>query len=379
MPLKCLYADEQPVLAYEMSREDFETLRLQHEMREQLHFGCCNARVGLRVSKTGLQHFYHQGTHGPCTYEAETEAHLSLKRAAMLAVQAVGWEADCEVASNSAQDGPVRWRADVLARKGSVRIAIEAQLSNLAWAEIAARQERYRAAGVRGLWLVGQDSYRVTKEVPAFQVRADSEGRWSVRVSPPHDRYNVTLRPYNGHWESLENFIAAALSKNLVWSPLADINHVDVIMRATPHSRCPCGTKLLLPTSLAVSLPFGGHRSLLWTIKPYPRNQANPGPAWLNALVHIINKGYPEKSGAMLATRHTQGRALDHYLCPTCGAEIDDVATRKDEVAIVRSGLPMRGLLPEARENTAEWQFIHQWWLRIAAEPTTTRQMALDL
>lgn len=57
MPLKCLYADDQPVLSSELSREDFETLRLEHEMRQNLHFACCKARVGLRASKGGIQHF----------------------------------------------------------------------------------------------------------------------------------------------------------------------------------------------------------------------------------------------------------------------------------------------------------------------------------
>ncbi|MDN7182238.1 hypothetical protein M0D69_30325 [Caballeronia sp. SEWSISQ10-4 2] len=376
MPLKCLYADDQPVLSYELSREDFETLRLEHEMRQHLHFACCEARVGLRVSKGGIQHFYHLGGHGACRSEGETEAHLQLKFAAMTAARNAGWAAECEVAGG---DGLERWQADVLATRGSVRIAMEAQLSNLSWGEISRRQERYRAAGIRGLWFVGQDSYQVCREVPAFQVRCDPEGHWQVRISPPHDRYNVCLRPYPGHWEPLEKFISAAFSKNLVWSPALDLNRVDVVIRALPYARCSCSNRLLLPTSLAVSLPYPGHRSLLWTIKPYPKNQANPGPAWLNALVHIINRGYPEKSGALLATRHTLGRALNHYTCPVCGAEIDDVASRQGEVPIFRSDLPVRGLLPDEQRNTAEWQFLHQWWLRMEpdAVPQSTKQMNL--
>jgi len=154
MPLKCLYADNQPILSSELSREDFETLRLEHEMRQHLHFACCKARVGLRVSKGGIQHFYHLGSHGTCRSEGETEAHLQLKFAAMRAARNAGWAAECEVADG---DGLGRWQA-----RGSVRIAMEAQLSNLSWGEILRRQERYRAAGIRSLWFVGGVSWALS-------------------------------------------------------------------------------------------------------------------------------------------------------------------------------------------------------------------------
>lgn len=266
----------------------------------------------------------------------------------MNAVRAAGWGADCEVFS---APGEPRWVADVIATHGSVRIAFEAQLANVPWGELTARQDRYREAGIRGLWLLGQEHYPVSKEVPAFQVRLEGDGAWSVRVSPPDDHHNVTLGPFPGNWATLETFIGAALTKNLVWSPIDALNRVDVRIRATPYGRCPCGTRLLLPTSLAVALAHPGYRSLLWTIKPRTSlaSKSNPGPAWLNALVRIINRGYPERSGALLATRHTQGRALDYYLCPVCAAETDEIAaTRKDEISIYRGDLAVRGLLPEA-------------------------------
>ena len=52
----------------------------------------------------------------------------------MQAARAAGWDADCEVSNGS---GDQRWIADVLASKGAVKIAIEAQISNVAWSEIA--------------------------------------------------------------------------------------------------------------------------------------------------------------------------------------------------------------------------------------------------
>ena len=375
MPLKCLYEGE-PILSVAMTRDDFEILRREQDRRSHLRFACCDARVGLRVSKTGLQHFYHFGEHGPCRFAGEGDAHLGLKYAAMLAARAAGWEADCEVFS---MPGEPRWVADVLATRGKARIAIEAQLANVAWGEIVARQQRYRDAGIRGLWLLGQENYPVSKDVPAFQVRSDEDGCWHVLISPPKDPHNVCVQKYRGHWATLETFINAALTGNLVWSPVRVLDRVDAIIRATPEIRCQCGERLLLPTSLTVSLEYPGHRNLLWTIDLYQQRRANPAPEWLNALVAIFNKD-PHRSGGLLATRHTQGRARHFYRCPVCGREIDDIATRRNEISIQRTDLPVKGFLPEAREATAESQFLNQWWLRMPSERKAPepKQLGLD-
>ncbi|WP_425953229.1 competence protein CoiA [Ralstonia pseudosolanacearum] len=377
MPLKCVGSENQSVFAFQFSREEFEALRAENRARQHLHFTCCESKVGLRISKNGLNHFYHLGGRGTCPYEEESEAHLSLKYAVMVTAQATGWEADCEVSSEPGAEQI--WRADVLAHKGNAKVAFEVQLSNIPWERIVARQERYRAAGVRGLWLLGQDNYPVCREVPAFQIRSNDAGQWQVRISPPKDSHNVCLRPFAGNWVSLESFIAAALTKNLVWAPVLELNRIDVIIRAMPHPHCSCGAKVLLPTSLAVSLPFPGYRSLIWTVTPFRTLKENPGPAWLNALVTIINKGYPDKEGALLATRQTRGRAYHFYVCPTCAAEIPDELSRNNEVRIMRSGLPVKGLLPEAEHDTAEWQFLHQWWLRAPNEMPAAKQAQLHL
>ncbi|MHC2877102.1 competence protein CoiA family protein, partial [Ralstonia sp. 121560039-2] len=299
MPLKCLDADESVVFAHQLTRDEFEALRASQKVRQSLHFACCSARVGLRVSKNGLNHFYHLSGGGSCPYEEETEAHLSLKIAVMEAARRADWQADCEVSGGC--DESQQWRADVLATKGAVKVAIEVQISNATWAQVVARQARYHAAGVRGLWLLGQDNYQVCKEVPAFQVRDDGDGEWMVRISPPKEPHNVCMRAFKGNWLALDSFIQAALTKNLVWAPVLEMNRVDVIVRASPHPHCACGARLLLPTSLAVSLPCPGYRSLLWTVTPSPHQlKANPGPVWLNALARLINRKHPVNPSCQL-------------------------------------------------------------------------------
>jgi len=146
-----------------------------------------------------------------------------------------------------------------------------------------------------------------------------------------------------------------------------EVNRVDVIVRASPHPHCACGARLFLPTSLAVSLPYPGYRSLLWTVTPLQPLKANPGPVWLNALIRLINKAHPEKNGALIATRETRGRALHFYKCPSCGAEIEGEPGRNNETTISRTGIPVHGVLPEALPDSAEWDFIHQWWCRVQA------------
>ncbi|MBN3761009.1 competence protein CoiA family protein [Burkholderia sp. Ac-20365] len=376
-PLKCLTAENKVILAYKLTPDSFESLRAEQRATHNLHFDCCEATVGLRVSRNGLQHFYHLGGRGLCPYEAESEAHLSLKKAVADAAAEANWAAECEKSSGPC-DEP--WRADVFAERGAAKIAVEVQLANLPWDRIAQRQARYRAAGVRGLWLLGQQNYHVSQEVPAFQVRLDGDGIWQVRVSPPNDHWNVTERPYQGHWTPLEVFIKAALTKNLVWSPVSDLNRVDVIIRTGDALRCNCGAKVLRPSSLAVALPFPGHRTLLWTVLSRSPQQPNPGPRWLNELVAIINNGYPEKSGALLATRHLRGRAYHYYQCPVCGAEKDDVTNRHGETAITRRDLPFRGLLSVPLAGSPEHHFVFQWWLRTARPNQPEHpQMALDL
>jgi hypothetical protein len=59
VPLTCLDADGTIVFAHHLTRDELEALRNSQKMLSSLHFACCTARVGLRVSKNGLNHFYH--------------------------------------------------------------------------------------------------------------------------------------------------------------------------------------------------------------------------------------------------------------------------------------------------------------------------------
>jgi len=106
------------VLAYQLSPDGFESLRAQQRAQHNLHFDCCDAAVGLRVSRRGLKHFCHLGGSGTCPYEAESEAHLSLKLAVMLAAK--------ERSRGFAKTAPTRRIADQTRARSACQLAIYA-------------------------------------------------------------------------------------------------------------------------------------------------------------------------------------------------------------------------------------------------------------
>jgi len=375
LPLKCLDSDKRPIYAFDYSPEKFDELRRAHRRDGLLHFACCDSKLGLRTSSKGLHHFYHLSPGSGCEYAKESEAHLQLKKAVMLAARAARWDAECEVVDDS---GGGRWRADVMARRGKARIAIEIQLSRLRWDEIHRRQERYHEDGIRGLWLLKQDNYAVCHEVPAFQLRFDEDLSPEVRITPPNDSLNVTLREYGGYWAPLDTFVAAALSKNLVWSPVTELRRVDIRLRVVEFHRCGCSRPLLIPTSLNVAMPYPHHRGLLWTVRPNRAFDENPGPAWLNAVVDVFNQHFPQKNGAVITRRITEGRALHVHQCPMCGQCHDHNPERHGEKALTHLDIPL-DQLPAPQPGTAEWQFVNQWWLRMATDTALPKSAPVQL
>jgi competence protein CoiA len=78
-----------------------------------------------------------------------------------------GWIAIPEVQGNSPLGD---WRADVLATKGTRKVAVEAQWSAQTVATTLERQDRYRAGGVEGVWLLRQAGFPISRELPAIVV-----------------------------------------------------------------------------------------------------------------------------------------------------------------------------------------------------------------
>ncbi|MFP3505753.1 competence protein CoiA [Burkholderia sp. SIMBA_062] len=258
MPLKCLSSDG-PVHAFDYSREQFELLRLKHNSQRHLSFKCCAGQVGLRVSSTGFQHFYHV-KRGGCRYDGESLEHLQAKATIAQAARQAGWSVEIE-----AEDEQGRWQADVLLSRGSVRLAFEVQWSAQTWAETLVRQQRYADSKVRGLWLFRRPTYEPSEKTPAFQLRkADTPSGFEVLVSPPNEKWVLSRDPDD--WRDLAAFVSSALQRRLRFGMGAGARRFSLQYAVHEAEKpCGCGAEVVVPYSLvATPLDLAGHRPYRW-------------------------------------------------------------------------------------------------------------------
>ena len=161
---------------------------------------CCSAQVILKRSRLGTPFFAHKVL-GGCTTVAETEEHLRLKAMTAAAARAHGWTAETEVAGSTPLGE--EWKADVLARKGAHKVAVEIQWSGQTNEETMRRQKRYAEAGVRCLWLLRQRGFPVTRELPAACIEGGLE-----------EGFFAVIRSISGEQRlSMEEFLDAVFDK----------------------------------------------------------------------------------------------------------------------------------------------------------------------
>ncbi len=134
---------------------EWETFRAASKAATgQLRMRCCPTDGIARHSSNGLRHFAHKGMRpADCQWKPVSEEHETLQVAAALTVHArEGWTASME------EIGPT-WRADVLATRSRVQVAIEIQISSQAKARTADRNMRFDGSGVVPLWLKGRRNH----------------------------------------------------------------------------------------------------------------------------------------------------------------------------------------------------------------------------
>lgn len=168
MPLRCVDFAGQNIHAFDLSEEAWNELAVLNKSQRHLRTSCCGAEVMLKRSKLGTRFFAHMRSDG-CAAAIETEQHRQLKQIAIEVARELGWNAMAEVAGDT-------WRADVLATRGNATVAIEVQWSKQDHRETMRRQEAYRAAGVRCLWLFRQRLFPSSRELPAARVEEEDKG-----------------------------------------------------------------------------------------------------------------------------------------------------------------------------------------------------------
>lgn len=352
MPLKCLSSDG-PIFALDYTREDFEQLRLKHNSQRHLSFKCCSGQVGLRVSSTGFQHFYHV-KRGGCSYEGETLEHLQAKAVIVQAARGVGWHAETEF-----DDEQGRWRADVLLTKGAVRLAFEVQWSSQTWAETLLRQQRYADCKVRGLWLLRRPTYEPSEKAPAFQLRPSStRSGFEVLISPPKEKWVPST--LGDAWLDLAIFVHCALHRELKFGAAASARRFHLHYAVHPPVRtCMCGSEVVVPYSFfATPLDLEGHRPYHW----HQSQDWRSPPAWMNVFSRYCND---TTSRLKLAyAKAAGGWPPLIWICPQCNATVLRHASKFGTVevkSVVVSDLPA------PTPSSPEAKFCDRWWIDPAA------------
>lgn len=228
MPLRALI-DGREVIAPALTDEAWERLReTVAERGLTVILPCCGAEGYLRRSGTGTPHFAHKRGADKCALKGETIHHLNAKAAILRACQAAGYDALPEVAGDD-------WRADILATRGSVRIAFEVQWSFLRLKDAVYRQSRYERDDVRGCWffrnppkpLQTANGLKARHDLPLFHLWGNADGSFSVALA--------------GKLHPLPTFVTALLAGKIRYceqSAAALVQQLDLTFFDIPCPTC---------------------------------------------------------------------------------------------------------------------------------------------
>lgn len=214
MPLRCLDQSGHDIHAFQLDAEQWAALKAANSQDKHLCMPCCGNRVVLKTSKLGTLFFAHQ-RRGPCTTKPESEDHLTLKTLVCRSLTKAGWDVATEVRGQT-PDGQ-EWIADVMASRGSARFAVEIQWSRQSDEETRFRQERYRAAGIKALWLFRQEVFPLEESIPAARVVRLDDGSYEVNFTR-HEMHHYPDPPYPvPHYAkvgvSIEEFISSVCAR----------------------------------------------------------------------------------------------------------------------------------------------------------------------
>ncbi|KRC32042.1 hypothetical protein [Lysobacter sp. Root96] len=171
------------VNALRMTRTEWEQLQRTYSVGE-LVMPCCPSPAIPKLSPNGHPFFAHAS--GACSSSEESQWHQAAKILVRSALEDLGCTASMEEPGSGDRG---RWQADVWAERGSVKLAVEIQRSYQSLRDYRDRQERYRAAGVLGLWLLRSDRYHtLCKSMGKERLRTEFGGKF-----PPEGHFSPCL------------------------------------------------------------------------------------------------------------------------------------------------------------------------------------------
>ncbi len=256
MPLRCLDPTGQSIQSFDLEEEQWRALAFENRKACSLKMPCCGSQVILKKSHLGTQFFAHKAV-GTCPATPETEAHLQLKKAAVDAARANGWEARTEMPGNSPSGE--QWTADVLAQQGKHKVAVEIQWSGQTNDETMRRQERYRQSGIRGLWLLRQPGFPITHDLPAVCIGGDLKDGFRALI-PSGTHLRARDRDEPDRWRQIvpmREFLDAVFSRRFRFGPLEYDALVSIRSGMIECWRYSCRASTRIITF--IELAFGPH------------------------------------------------------------------------------------------------------------------------
>ncbi len=336
MPLRAT-VDGADVIAPLLSDEEWSALAERARTRQlTIELPCCRARGYPRVSKLGTRHFVHH-RRADCDWKPESPLHLKAKAEIARAVASAGYEAVTE------DIGP-DWKADVMAKKGTVRVAFEVQLSKQSLEETKERQARYARDGIRGCWFFLRPPRRACpdRDLPLFELSD------RLLVEPSDGTPEPQPTPKTLKNVQLADFVAALLTRRIRFcNLLTRATRQRIAVGLLPRTCRQCGTTNNL------HFPLGSWRSacdIEWNEGPGPFH-----PKVLEALK--LFRDTTEGQSYAIAEANRSG-----YRCYKCRAHINPDFAYEDwetEMEIRENGLP---ILPLTFEVTRRRLMEHCHW-----------------
>lgn len=370
MPLKCLQ-DGKELYSFDIkSKEDWEDLRKANAKLKNLQMACCGAAVALRTSKLGTRHFAHSAV-GACATAPESSEHLLAKIAIVEAIRNTDWTPFPEVAGCT--PAGEEWRADVLALKGTSKVAFEIQWSRQTADETQRRQKCYDEAGVRSLWLFRQKDFPTEKETPAFCLTFDSKTQ-SFLVHLPSACYCPTWSKKwlesDSCWEQsipLPVFIHGALSGRLRFAPALSLTMpVEISKADIPCWRCKKVTGAIMRLNFAASRALPGCNDFETTIYELSQSLPNGDAVVMSMLPANLLRSYGIGAVKPRYSKTCGGKYLSNGClhCDALQGQFFDHDYIDDSVKAFEINVEFKSewgpLLEEAQSS------IYRWWFNEA-------------
>ncbi|WP_304511775.1 competence protein CoiA family protein [Desulfobacula sp.] len=201
MPLRAII-DGKTVQSFDFTEDEWNSLKNKRSELD-VKMICCKNKGILKTSSLGTFFFAHHRRNG-CKSPSESKEHLLAKFIVAKAAKMSGWCVFTEY-KNETLDGEA-WQADVYAKKDSMQIAFEIQLSPQTNKEYDRRQKKYKTSDVRCAWF---SKYKKNKDY-FFEDDDYNLPKFPIEYSSKNNSFIVKSFDVE-----LSNFIEGMLAKKL--------------------------------------------------------------------------------------------------------------------------------------------------------------------